>query len=876
MSLLVSSPAAPATAASDKRTAALTVPLRYSHLQWPGDDLQPVTFGVPLPQHALHALDTAWLEVSPAGVPIELEGTILARWPDGSIKWLLLQGLVPPAASANGYARLLLNPATSHTRQRRPGIQATAAAIETGTHRLEASDASRSTFASIASLEAPSHSQLQLRFTDQRGRVRAIRWEAPCLTQTGHHTATMRRCGTIARLPGLRVQVDLTCYAGTGLVRAEITFHNARAARHRGGLWDLGDPGSRHFNELSLVVVQEALGATQLQIDATSHVSLPARTRGVLMQHASGGPQWNSRNHVDQHGRVPMQQNGYTWQAADAAPVTGARSSPVLATACDAQTLAVAVPDFWQQFPKAIVVDQHEVQVGLFPATNSSHELQGGERKRHTVWLSWSAGEMSPLQWVHQPATFAATREWHAATSAWPCFTSSDALPAAAQTVLASATSGERSLPAKREVIDEYGWRHYGDVWGDHEARFYIGEAPVISHYNNQFDLLYGTLVQWLHSSDDTWWQIAAPLARHVIDIDIYHTSADRPQFSGGLFWHTDHYLSAHTATHRTYSRANGGDGDYGGGPSCEHNYTTGLLHYYYLTGDPAAYEAVKTLADWVLGMEDGSRSPWRWLDDGPTGLATRTLDDNYHGPGRGAANSVQALLDAWELTQSRHYLAFAEMLIRRVVHPGDDLAALQLLDAEQRWSATMFLVALDRYLQVKHTAGEYDESYAYARQCLQHYACWMLEHERPYLDHPEQLQYVTETWAAQDLRKANVLRLAATDADPALARRLHAKADTLAEQAWQTLLSFPTYHVTRSIAIVATEAIREVASRTRSPRPAGPTLTDFGKPQVFVSSRVRAKQKLKSPRGLLAVAHHAVRRCFSRPAPLAGTNSHD
>ena len=40
------------------------------------------------------------------------------------------------------------------------------------------------------------------------------------------------------------------------------------------------------------------------------------------------------------------------------------------------------------------------------------------------------------------------------------------------------------------------------------------------------------------------------------------------------------------------------GDHSYGGGPGNTHNYTTGLLHYYYCTGDPAAREAVVSLAD--------------------------------------------------------------------------------------------------------------------------------------------------------------------------------------------------------------------------------------------------------------------------------------
>ena len=35
------------------------------------------------------------------------------------------------------------------------------------------------------------------------------------------------------------------------------------------------------------------------------------------------------------------------------------------------------------------------------------------------------------------------------------------------------------------------------------------------------------------------------------------------------------------------------------------------------------------------------------------------------------------------------------------------------------------------------------------------------LNNERPYLDHPEQLRYSTEAWAAQEFHMANVSRLA-------------------------------------------------------------------------------------------------------------------
>src|SRR5207249_2412935 len=154
----------------------------------------------------------------------------------------------------------------------------------------------------------------------------------------------------------------------------------------------------------------------------------------------------------------------------------------------------------------------------------------------------------------------------------------------------------------------------------------------------------------------------------------------------------------------RTYSRANcrPGDRSYGGGPSSNHNFTTGLLHYYYLTGDPGARDAVLSLANWVIHMDDGARSVFRLLDDGPTGLASFTCQLDYQGPGRGAGNSINALLDGWLLTSNGAYLTKAETILRRCINPADDVAGRDLLNVEVRWSYTMFLSTLARYLQLK------------------------------------------------------------------------------------------------------------------------------------------------------------------------------
>src|SRR5690606_39916359 len=107
--------------------------------------------------------------------------------------------------------------------------------------------------------------------------------------------------------------------------------------------------------------------------------------------------------------------------------------------------------------------------------------------------------------------------------------------------------------------------------------------------------------------------------------VDLYRTDGDKNAYNGGYFWHTAHYLHAGTGTHRCYSRL-AADGEalppgFGGGPSNEHNYTTGLLLYHYLIVDRRARRCVSLLAYWVVGMQDGSRTPFRFLSSNPTGL---------------------------------------------------------------------------------------------------------------------------------------------------------------------------------------------------------------------------------------------------------------
>jgi hypothetical protein len=447
------------------------------------------------------------------------------------------------------------------------------------------------------------------------------------------------------------------------------------------------------------------------------------------------------------------------------------------------------------------------------------------------------------------------------------------------------AIEGENCFANKTEQIDQYGWRNYGDIWGDHEAQFHQGNSPLISHYNNQYDCTLGFAIQYMRTGDTRWRDLMVAMADHAWDIDTYHTSEDKLLYNGGLFWHTYHYADAHTATHRSYPKqlrvhqqfesgtelADLGDTgrklsqiyQIGGGPAAAHNYNTGWMAAYYLTGITRYKDAAINAADYVMRIDDGSKTPFKWLCRGDTGYSTLS-SEGYYGPGRASANSLHALLTGHELTSDRKYLDRASVLMRRTAHPNQKLAELNLLNAELRWFYTMFLQALGRFVDYKMELGELDRDFRYGVATLRHYARWMVENERPTLSEPEKLQYPTETWAAQDMRKWHILEHAARyEDDEAWRARMWERADFFFEYVVDYLTNSPTKSLCRPVVLMHNFGWQRewLVENRENAAFREPIDDDFGTPEIFVPQRQIAVKRFKSA-ALVSVAMTAIFVC--------------
>jgi hypothetical protein len=217
-----------------------------------------------------------------------------------------------------------------------------------------------------------------------------------------------------------------------------------------------------------------------------------------------------------------------------------------------------------------------------------------------------------------------------------------------------------------------------------------------------------------------------------------------------------------------------------------------------------------------------------------------------YHGPGRGAANSIVALLTGHRATGDARYLLKAEELIRRCIHPRDDIGERNLLDVERRWFYTVFLQALGNYLDYKIELQSLDAMYQYARTSLLHYADWMVDHEYPYLDRPEILEYPTETWAAQDMRKSDVFAFAAKHASGAGRDRLLERAEFFFHASVSKLSGLPTRTLTRPVVLMLTNGLMHAGCPASATAPEGPRLSaaDSGSPVHFVPQKTRALER--------------------------------
>ncbi|WP_207613360.1 hypothetical protein [Alteromonas sp. 5E99-2] len=557
----------------------------------------------------------------------------------------------------------------------------------------------------------------------------------------------------------LHLFAHLSICIESGDVTLSCTIRNPKASQHENGKWDLGDIASTYLKALHWhAELTDAEPVADVTLIDKAH-RITAVKNCTVHQASSGERNWAAPIHVNKNNKVDLPFKGYQVIVEDDLILAGQHAEPTLSFGSKENGKTLVIKDFWQNFPSSLSKQNNAIYVSLLGALQSPEtELQPGEQKTREWSITHSSNvtaaeievSLHPDYIANTGAVFS-----HLDSKYHNVF----------DDLIHQGLDGNSNFLSKRVKSDSYGWRHFGELYADHETALTPDDSFFVSHYNNQYDPIYGMLLQWFKTSDKRWFDLADQLAKHVCDIDIYHTNLDKPEYNGGLFWHTDHYVQAYTATHRTYSKLQPSDvyEDHagGGGPGGQHCYTQGLTLHYLLTGYTPSYQASLKLSKWIETLYEG--------DNTFVALALsiknrhradlKQLTSGQYPLDRGTGNYIQAMLDRYELTGKQSLLFKVQHIICSTISNEDNIADRDFSNVENTWFYTVFLQAVCRYLYISSNEKNLYEINRHILSSLLHYGAWMIGNEYLYLDKPDILEFPNQTWTAQDLRKLCILQ---------------------------------------------------------------------------------------------------------------------
>jgi hypothetical protein len=616
----------------------------------------------------------------------------------------------------------------------------------------------------------------------------------------------------------LFVTVEYKLDYPTNQLKINLSVHNPMPLIPNNDQWDLGNKNSIELSKFGLKVAlpKGAFSVANTNDDSDQFKSIE---QWSLIINNSGGKNWFSKNHIDKNGVIPQKERGAVVVEVDNKQThtyTELRPSLAFNLSDEAQRFAINIDNMWEKFPLEVSVLHDQMDINFCETkTDSGIELQPGEIKFHSLAIDLVQADLTANAKKCAP-TPTLNPDIFCKANTIPWLTKSIS-QSPLSSIVDLGLTGERNFFAKREAVDEFGWRNFGDIYADHEAVGHKGDDIFVSHYNNQYDPLQGFLKQWVITGNPKWKQLADDLFEHIVNIDIYHTELDKQEYNGGLFWHTDHYVEAETATHRTYSKRQqkGVYEDHagGGGPGSHHCYTSGLALYYQLTGNESAKSAVIKLGNWITCFFEGDGTLLGSLLQYRNKAIVRNPLTGRYPLDRGVANYVNVLLDSYELTANRHYVKRASSIITQTFDATDIIAERNFQDIENTWYYIVFMQSVAKYLWLCETVYGIDHDYVGIKKSFLHYVEWIATQEQPYLVNHQKLEYPNDTWTAQDLRKIMVLKIALHYSDTQqLTENIQQKIDILRYYVEDKLCNSDEKDFTRVLALVMQNNIGDIS----------------------------------------------------------------
>ncbi|MBL7188931.1 MAG: hypothetical protein ISS70_21605 [Phycisphaerae bacterium] len=604
--------------------------------------LRPVTGGIPLAQG-----------VAPDGVhfalhdekdnPVPLQTSILSRWKDGSARWVLLDFQAEPAPNAKARFKLswgknlkAVNPQSpvEVNGQGRPSIRTRTVVVSpVGDALLRISD----------------RVDLGLAMTDGEGKKCAAIVESVDVQTAGEIRSTLLLRGAFRdpdrrRVFGFRVLASV--FAGLSKVYLEPQI-----------LIDAEEGVVQRIGDLKFVVTP--LGAMR---SAT----------------VGGRPGWTGTP-TSSVRLFQVDDQDYRFEGAR----PSGSKAPGWAQMDDGKgTVAIALRDFWQQWPKSIEVDSEGLAIGLFPKfekgafdhmepwykyqylfEDNCYQLRTGQGPRWRIWLDLSGKGPSLVQAANAPLIPSADPAQAIASGTWGNIAPAGG-PGMKQYDDWAENLFDNGYCRSIEVQRDYGQMNWGDWFGERSCNW----------GNHEYDTAKHILVQFARTGNPKYLYVGDAAARHTSEIDVIHFinddlkrhfeedlggSSAYPVRPGMVHEHCVGHMSGFYSVDRIrdlYASLGNGSHLCLAPYNLGHIWTQGMVHDYFLTGDPWVKETVEKIGNNLAKLVEDRKYNFR------TGSHV----------GRVNGWTMLAIAGAYELDFDEHYLRAMKLLADDAISAQD------------------------------------------------------------------------------------------------------------------------------------------------------------------------------------------------------------
>jgi hypothetical protein len=635
--------------------------------------------GVPFPRGQLASLSHLRLE-APDGTVLPAQFTPLAQWPDGSYKVVLVTAPVD-ASPVTQSLMLRSDPSTPVPAPQTPlrvSDEQDAIVITTGPAQVRISKTRFSLFdqawvdtdgnGRFDDAEAVLSGPGDIFLLDGKGgtEFRATAESKPQVTleESGPMRAVVRAAGWLRDDRGRPMSafiVRLTAYAGQDAIRVDYTLVDPREesdveAHRTGPAFQAAGYGIR----LPLALGEPAQGLFGGD-----------RFQGYQ---AFGGPLGESQ--------YLYQQGDFNYVDGALKPFTfyyegvgkGERADGWVDASDSRRGVAAMVRYFWEQFPKELAIEQRQLIVYLHPTRATmepDQEPPGGWSKRYRrpkslyfhreggaktyqLLFRFHAGQGDPavLQGLYD--TFKDSPRLMP-SPAWLCRSG-----VFGDLIEAGDWSAGHDASLLRDVYDRsieqhrregslalpFGWRDFGDRvrpgWtGDRNG------VRIPGFYNDTHVGATTFLLQYLRTGDPRWYELGEIATRHWMDLDVSHSNRlgywkrdGKPVgFGPGEGLMIKHDMIDHDARNMHWG----------------HAHISGLVEYYFLTGDQRAYEVLREVGDW-------------WANAAPVFFKTPIAKPHVAEAERDFGWPLFVLNKAYQATGDRRYHEAAAQVMRHLI----------------------------------------------------------------------------------------------------------------------------------------------------------------------------------------------------------------